>query len=548
MNGSTNGGTATYSPEQVFPMEVWGEIFRYLLPRDLESCSNATPEWRELLAPKNASFMIPLAFPTLASHLTLKDLLNCRLVCRNWRNGVDNFFQTHPVHYADVADHERNHIHCPYGFRQFRPVDLLKMESFLEENDENPRYNPFTMTRTVVYREGERQAITLDADPVENQILRVRAAFKRFLTMCGSEMWHCWMIFTDEDTTQEDIYMLTQSYLELMPNLKTLTIGVLGENFYRINLTQQSMSPQLMRLVQSHPLPVLKDLVKLNVDSVPTILEIEMLTKHSHLKKLFWKSNTNHSIQDQETPDEEREMKQLEVLRICPFTRGNMAKLNLPSLSFNLRVLDLYVQNEDLGSVFRSVSRFRQSLRYFNLQFCGDIPEEFSENLDLPLVETVKINAQFSKVRNIDFLLTCPSLKMLELATSSSVVRQRDVVLPWVSLKKVEMKYHVSPSLSKWSDRTNTSVTVNSETIIQFDGWENCMYSSNIWELLPKLEVLKVFIRSDIVEDHDESVSDMHIWWVFMTTDFQRFIYTKKQQEVFLEEERPNEDSVDSVD
>ncbi|CAL8084113.1 unnamed protein product [Orchesella dallaii] len=440
-------------PLEIFSMEVWCHIFSFLPAKDVVTCTHTTQAWSNFYMDERTVLLMQLAFPHISKYLNKAEIAKCRQVCRSWRRGVDDLLQNHPLHYDIQLKSNEVRVAPPTPGKTFTPSKVEELERFIG-SWEYGRSNPLSVTRTLSYEEDARDSPNFNARVTYRQ----RVAVKGLLTVFGSEVWHCRLVFTEGDGPS-DLYKRVRSYLILMPNLKTLSIfyagGHLPPNYV--------MAPSLQQLVEDEPLPHLNNLVKLCI-GVGGPLEFSSLLTFTTLQKLYCANSFNFLP----LPVQKQSLNELEQLHAFIINPGDWYKLlNVRS---PLKVLKLsIVASARLETVFRCVDNFGETLKHFSLHINieRDVERRISKLLELPELETLKISAGRNKFCNIDFLLPCTSLKNLEMELNVSVVSKR---------------------IREKMRRDTTSL----DAIVKFLWYEDAMYESNIWELFPHLQNLEL--------------------------------------------------------
>ncbi|ODM93281.1 PR domain zinc finger protein 16 [Orchesella cincta] len=131
--------------EDIFPLEIWREIFSYLRsPADLISVTQTSQVWFELLNPVK---VFPLIFPSLSS----EDVLNYHGDPR-WSEAVEHFFKFLPAHY-DIRISSKSPTFPKHPL--FKRFTIQELRQLLD----NSATNPFALTRYLCYREDIRHSL-----------------------------------------------------------------------------------------------------------------------------------------------------------------------------------------------------------------------------------------------------------------------------------------------------------------------------------------------------------------------------------------------------
>ncbi|CAL8078524.1 unnamed protein product [Orchesella dallaii] len=81
--------------------EVWLNIFEKLDAKDKITFSKTCGEWHDWVASKRTSFLFSEVLPVVAltSNLPVKELLNCRTICKSWSRDFNLLYAAHPSHF-----------------------------------------------------------------------------------------------------------------------------------------------------------------------------------------------------------------------------------------------------------------------------------------------------------------------------------------------------------------------------------------------------------------------------------------------------------------
>ncbi|ODM98201.1 hypothetical protein Ocin01_08478 [Orchesella cincta] len=331
----------------------------------------------------------------------------------------------------------------------------------------------------ITYSESPRKMHPTSAQDLE--VLRHK--FLKFLTRFGSEISVCCLQLQvdkmdsrfyetarrffplTETELQRDpltLYKLVHSYLSLMPNLNSLEIS--GDDLQGYIPDQHNLSFEMNSLLETQPLPPLKKLVMLTIWNLPNPLENGLLLQYNLVQKLSLKCRPFTPL----FPDSLKKlmMVNLEELEVSPCGSRDFTKLQNISLNptWPLKCLRIEFRNDDFERILVTLNHFGSTLRHVHLWTTVDLEEArnlHKVKLQLPFLETLKMELNVMMLSSIDFILPCTALKQLELE-----------VPEW-----------------SWSGGVKTE--------IQFRGFATRMYESNIWKKMCNLESLKLKLLTE---------------------------------------------------
>lgn len=326
-------------------------------PKDLISVSNTTSNFNRILEPSKTTFMFGEVNPCIYVHITFfipsfqlssklifiifvhfqvfqllfpklekEDILNCRLVCKQWNHSVDHFLQNRlatrnlepfPYHHSTVISstsqktetRQQNAIirnHPPHSL-QCQPLLLNKhlhplifcnrtiLTNFLTEMDTHPR-NPFAL-----------RFISLMSHQVNrNHLLDYwHRITSRLLPKFGQEIFHlqiCPTISQGEGPYSNETnfyYRNLQNALKQSPNLKSLMLYGPGARYLLPNFGQETnVAFGYLAMNPLPPLPKLETLSEAmwNPTTQGPVMDQIMKSYSKQLKTIslglsMWKSN-----------------------------------------------------------------------------------------------------------------------------------------------------------------------------------------------------------------------------------------------------------------
>ncbi|CAL8140925.1 unnamed protein product [Orchesella dallaii] len=477
------------SPLDLFPIEIWETIFTYLDCQTLLNCYRATECWREELERHKVKFLMIEVFPLISRLIERKDVMNMRLVCGGWKASLDEYFQMHHTHFEvvsfiDILCPEKCVLPRTVGFglnftKRFgiRHSYHQENQDFMGGNDFIPGVNPF-LNRSISYSEGAFMIV-----PNLELLAEIRTNFRGVLENFGSHLWHCDLTFLlndckfgeedDNDFGAETVYLLACSFLELMPNLKTLKIGCFHSMWFNWEKYFSYLKTfPLEELISSHPLPQLRDVVTLKFETTVNPLDTAVLRRYSHAQKLLVLSNSSHFTEGVEVePIGWIRLEELKV--VLKMKREGNIQLEHHRLkpSSPIRILSIDYHGggkKDWILLFTFISHFQDTIQHLGLGLFTRYRFSSKERspvfppdgirMKLPFLETLMIRGGKLNINSLDFIGECLSLKEICFA--------------------VEI--------------TQTVTTEGNASEIQFHGYLHKMYESNIWRILPKLDIFEV--------------------------------------------------------
>ncbi|ODM93617.1 hypothetical protein Ocin01_13067 [Orchesella cincta] len=238
--------------------EIWEDVFSLLPASDFLTVINACQEWRQLLASRRTSMLLPLVLPVLKEYLPFQTLLHCRSVSKSAKCYIDEALTEYssPLQYFQRVSckdewFQRNKIHqvietmnLKYDFR-----DRKVLEKFLAHftihsyasSSSNEDANPL-LTRHVAL------SLDLSEDPDEEVEMITACQLRRLLLPnYGAHV----SVFTCEIMTGFDHFNFLRLLLLLchLPNLKVLkVVGSLEEWMEEAEYLRVAEFPDLEQL------------------------------------------------------------------------------------------------------------------------------------------------------------------------------------------------------------------------------------------------------------------------------------------------------------
>ncbi|CAL8134274.1 unnamed protein product [Orchesella dallaii] len=224
--------------------EIWEDIFSLLPSTDFLTVINSCPEWRELLASRRTSMLLPLVLPILKEYLPISSLLHCRGVSKSAKNVIDETLTEHssPLQYFQQVSckdewllQSKMHqmvetVNRKYDFRERKVLDKFLTHFSINSNTHSSATNASTptsenanpfLTRFIKLSLdlGENPAEDEDDETISQLRFRPRPLL---LAKFGTAV----SIFTCEVTTGFERFNFLRMLLLLthLPNLKVLKI------------------------------------------------------------------------------------------------------------------------------------------------------------------------------------------------------------------------------------------------------------------------------------------------------------------------------------
>jgi len=414
-------------------------------------------------------------------------MLQLRVVCSSWKKSIDLWLQSHPEH-TTIGFHKMSMIERVYGNSMPDPDDFCQwfgsssnLEDFVIMVSETPRANPFFSGYTV-YCESTIQEGNNDAE-----IRRRRDAFKSIMTKFGKSVFHIDLSLVALKSKGGEIYEFLRCLFALMPNLKSIKMEV--SNIYTESSERKQVKVAKMdRFFKSNPLPNLKSLEFLGIKNLSQNLERGFLTQYKNIKTLrhLPKLETFNPLLFYSLI-EDVAFSSLDAIEFYITCREDLNLLRLhswplKSLKINLNIF--HGEDCDLNFIFGNVSQFSKTLQNLMIaQAKIEWEDEFDYpillgRLELPHLKTFKICHNNIRVRNIDFLISCPELEYIDLSRNEFCDPPGSCYSSTIALKQKQRRSCSNPD--------------NQQEIIKFRDYYATMYDSNVWQVLPKLQALSL--------------------------------------------------------
>ncbi|CAL8130176.1 unnamed protein product [Orchesella dallaii] len=501
------------TPLELFPLEIWEAIFESLTFKELTACYRATPTWNIALRDRSALFLFPEVFPVLTKKFSVNQLLFLRTVCKQWKETVDTFLtSTSRVLQEEELSSSANYwkpknndkistikkwLYKTYKFDSSQGIARF-VQSVHSNFNGNESNNSFEILNPFI----SRQVSCIDKCLLGHEIhrQRLRSHISTLLTNFGKFIWYFTLSFEYErNCSIVYCYYLAQAYLSHLSNVKILFIQSRAE-FENDEVNADAVNQQFEEATRRKPIVTLEHLETLKIDGLPPRIVKEILVKNCHIKKLDLGDQpslfTGH-LRNCLWSTELREIKEFKGSTLWAKVLTNDAipericwpleKLNL-SIQFNQ---DIERGEVRLETLFKLVSKFGETLRHLELNlWCLEGEEGSGLELQLPHLETIEIKADRFCFKSVDFLRSLSSLKKLDFSVKA---------------------YSLVENASDFNGA------------IEFNGYFDKMYESNIWDVLCNLE--EVIIRENTIVSAAVVGSEE----VAVTESEECFMYTREE-------------------
>lgn len=453
-------------------------------PDDLSNSLLAAPQlWDDILYSRKTDFLFSTILPILSlrdSYLDKADILKCRLVNSSWKTHVDNFLTNHPCLLSlDGINHEKKdccvpvHSDSSYCWEKasIQVQSSQDIQDILEKMLVYPDSNPF-LVQCLEFGD-------FDWDPAVSEEIAPELLndLKILLARVGTSIRH-FRFLSAAQRTGPIFYKHIQDILQFLPNLKTL-------RFWFVAGPGDINAPRCDQLIQANPLPDLPHLQIVKASHLPTVIMNALLQKYSNqlekLEILSLRGLSHLYSYDKESINCSNKLNELSV-RL--WNLNDIWKLNGSGLlSSGLKSLnvfiDLSVDIDGLEKLFYilSTSKSGAILEKLSIEFLVDVIGPVKRLVDpqtrlrLPALKKFNISCKKRELNTMDFILDMESLEELFVSMTD---------LSMVNQFKTSGGY--SPELLK------------------FVGYEEFLYESNIWQLLPKLNQIQI-VMDEVLKD-----------------------------------------------
>lgn len=389
----------------------------------------------------------------------LKTLKECRLVCKSWNEGVESCFQnfrmpgtlkvgrdpTQPLIIKYIPwMAEKFHISCFAEAQTFRKHFNLQNFSGKPASKKNLFLGRFTNF--------------IDKDPAAPN-LGFYNAIQYILEYSGEAIWNCSLAVGTGHNSAEEEYLWLKSFLDLMPNLRFLHV----RSFRHV-----IVSPEF---VEQNPLPCLPKLQEIKLHHVPYDIANEILRQNPHILRLNADriAEVDHNV-----------FNSLTVLQALKSKHSALGYRFVTELRIFPRLSSLSIEtNVDL---FTGPQLFR-ILENNNLETLTDL------KISNPLLAEWDSEAEREFSKNGRLILPC--LRSLELSMWDYHAFFLDFILPTKgTLQHLQVNAHLPGEIALPAAPDKLSERVKHEQKIEFEGYQENLLDSNIWQVFPKLSVI----------------------------------------------------------
>lgn len=442
--------------------------------RHRENWKNSSLFFQSLLAPQRTLFLFQSVLALVISvlwtnpdqdALPLKDVLNCRQVCKLWNVGIDKFIlDSHHIAEGTNAIQEILSKNICYNFwydEDFHQNSLFRFfEHFKLTHPGQPETrSPFIHPRLSISTPDSYEYDDEHEEGLQHFIIEISTLLQRY----GMHVTD-FTLDIDGYTMDLDLISRLQNWLTSIPNLKRLAINDNSEHL-DIELLE------LHEFLLTSPFPLFKCLQSIDIRHLKASLFNNLICRNNHISTLHAKEGEEeYDIFTFPLPN-------LKALKFKPSTdsidivkklSSPNVELPLTSLTISFGIVHEFLKWSELFQIIEE--KFAKTL--VNLSFklpmaCGERGAEAWWNSEDPL----KINL--------------PNLREIYLSTHMPI--SLDFLLPMKdSLKVIFVRARYI--LPKNHEETKKSV-------VQFYGFESedKILDSNIWSLFTNLE--KIGIR-----------------------------------------------------
>lgn len=394
---------------------------------------------------------------SVESCVTQKEVMICRRVCRSWNDAVARCYERPAVTgvYPFMDNQEKdlpgifnpNEWANPYIFSVAQPFGPQRFINQFNSRETGKLKNPF-LGRFVVISIGLQNMIN-------NEIFCI--SMNELLREFGTEIWYAvFYISCSTFSTANKDYLKLRQWLTCMPNLKSLRL-----QFYK----QGIVGPNV---VTDIPLPQLSNLIHLGVSNVCVTFLNELFKRYCHVSYL---QVTNCTSVAEWSPNLFTNLKGIFLdanRRVCSDIINWLGKSARPQI--------LYVYNHE--QPLRFCRQFQMIRRHWSdsiVEFTLKI-EDYDDNRD---------NCTKS------LLLKLPQLRRLKIYSYGYLCI--DFVQPLKSLEVLDLSLYTDDSGVDRNSQMYQELLIP-EQKVQLIGFEKRMQESNIWQIVVRLKILKIYI------------------------------------------------------
>ncbi len=439
------------------------------------------------------------------SYLIRRDLLSCRLTCSTWQKAVNSFYQGASYGHFDIKNQicsgindwngemlwrkRINEIFVLTRHERNRPVEIF-MQNF---NETHQFASSPLISRSVSFQRNTLEEFTPE------QVEAFEQATDSILTKYGTSIWYLsFFLRGDFDTHVVEYQKLCERLLHT-PNLKILQICYRFKHFFdstekdkkllqnEVDKMDVTKFPglEMLRLINV-PTPILRSLLKQN-DHVAQ-MELDLGSCNSWCPIIYETSLTN-----------------LKVLSLRIFTRKQFSLLERHETNWPLKKLTIMFDD--------SLNKYISWSRIIKM-----ISRKWSNTLIELVLHLPKPNTESDKQNVLDFShsyrlnLSCLQSIKLEACTPFYL----DFLLSCKNtLENVQVHIKYDQLTNDFIQRTKLE---RGDHQIEFFGFEDMMQDSNIWQVLPKVKIVKICAMTNVLRRNNNLV-------VYTPNKQYRFVY-----------------------
>ncbi|CAL8129020.1 unnamed protein product [Orchesella dallaii] len=348
------------------------------------------------------------------------------------------------------------------GDLRMKLISIQKLQNFLAEMEFHPG-NPFIGRRVFFYSYQRPKEQEDEYWSTALQLFSIKGEHIRCMTLCT-------------DSTPLQFAQLIRAILSYLPNLKEIFFYYWHPDPTYLTRSQEEVYSELNSYIDSNPFPPLTSFQMFHFHTMifPKPIQDAIISAYGPQLKTLGVRQWDQSYMPMLT--------NLEDFFLTVNDNSELESLLRSESPLETFMLILNMVEVDVALLFQVLETFGETLTSLELYFLAEASSSSSaEILNLPKLKKLEI-------RNTAFL----SLNFLKSLGSS---------LKKLNLKSEEMT-------------PETSVDVEDE-IVKIRGFVGKMYESNIWEVLPKLQVLTVGNNECEVEDEKDIVAKIYTRQMF---------------------------------
>lgn len=414
------------------------------------------------------------------------NILRLRLICKDWRSGIDHFYETcyplfnmaHSVAQAqvdtDLDFFEESQLNLEFHLQPGEWMDCdfyprprcrkRSLKKFLRhfEATHGPESNPF-VGRHVIFQMGYLRGVPL----TEGEFSEFASQITELLEMYGRHIWFCNFECFTPFCSVVDYFIKFTNWITLLPNLKVLRMGLNVSN----KSVQVAELNQIKCYLDENRLPKMENLQLISFDRAPEFFTGTVLKANTHVRILEFNDGDKIDLNEIDLP-------------------------NLRHLSFVANSLDDYQLLVNCKQIWNLETLYLDSVENFPYipweQFFS-LFEKWQDSLTdvmMRLPKATQDEEKFALIENNNVRLNLPNVKRfrVEIPNISSI----DFIMPMKSLEVLEVAVDI---LTEW-DITPMRLRSQLEesSLVEFTAYcaDTDFYNYNVWKLFPKLKRIHV--------------------------------------------------------